>query len=102
MSNYNVKFDTIQEAWFAASTEAEGYNSSLRIPIFKNEDGTFEIGSAQNQAWKDFGVEEVGDVSGWNIDDVCDSTDEKKERVNTFLLLNKSELFYLFKESFEY
>jgi hypothetical protein len=93
-------YNTIKEAWFAATVKAEGYNSSLRIPIFKNEDGTYEIGTAQQEGWEDIGVQEVGSVSGWNIDDCYDENEDTREqRILDFLLENQEELFELFEEN---
>lgn len=67
-----MKFDTLKEAYKEALIKSEGYKSDMRIPIFKNTDGTFEIGGAQHFQWSDISdgtFTEIGSVDGWFFDD---------------------------------
>ena len=40
----STKFETLSEAFEAAILQAEGHESSMKAPVFKNDDCTFEVG----------------------------------------------------------
>ena len=99
------KFETLREAFEAATLQAEGCDPSMKAPIFKNEDGTFDVGGMQNENWNDISdgaFEEIGSVAGWDVN-VFDfgegmTEDEKaKEAYNQ----NEIEWFNDFCECYE-
>ena len=82
-----AKFETLNEAFKVATLQAEGYSSSVKAPIYKNNDGTFEVGEIQSQNWNDISdgtFEEIGGVSGWDVnfydffDDFCKISNKEK------------------------
>lgn len=118
--DYNSKFEIgiskqlkfkimeLDEAFKAATLQSEGYESSMRTPIFKNGDGTYEIGGIQDKQWSDISdgtFEEIGSVKGWdvNIYDFGEGSDEmtKEEKAEEVFNQNETEWFNNFKESFE-
>lgn len=101
-------FETLSEAFEAATLQAEGYEQSMKAPIFKNEDGTFEVGGMQNENWNDISdgtFEEIGSVAGWDVsvydfgEDGEEMTDE--EKAQEVFNQNKTEWFNDFCERFD-
>lgn len=104
----NTKFETLNEAFEVATLQAEGYESSLRSPIFKNEDGTFEVGGMQHNQWADISdgtFEEIGSVEGWDVSgyDFGEGSEEmtNEEKAKEVFSQNESEWFNDFCERYE-
>jgi hypothetical protein len=104
----STKFETLNEAFEAGTLQAEGHESSMKAPIFKNEDGTFEVGGMQNENWNDISdgtFEEIGSVSGWDVSiydfgEVSEEmTDEEKSQ--EVFNQNETEWFNDFCERYE-
>lgn len=104
----STKFETLSEAFEAATLQAEGHKSSMKAPIFKNDDGTFEVGGMQNQTWNDISdgtFEEIGSVSGWEVSvyDFGEGSEEMtaSEKAQEVLNQNEPEWFNDFCERYE-
>lgn len=103
-----TKFETLSEAFEAATLQAEGYESSMKAPIFKNEDGTFEVGGMQEENWNDISdgsFEEIGGVSGWdvNVFDFGEGSQEmsNEDKAQEAFNQNETEWFNDFCERYE-
>lgn len=104
----STKFETLNEAFKAAALQAEGHESSMKAPIFKNEDGTFEVGRMQNENYNDISdgtFEEIGSVPGWDVSvyDFGEGSEEmtNEEKAKEVFNQNENELFNNFCERYE-
>jgi len=103
-----TKFETLNEAFEAATLQAEGHESSMKAPIFKNDDGTFEVGGMQNENWNDISdgtFEEIGGVNGWDVSvfDFGEGSEEMtdEDKAQEVFNQNKTEWFNDFCERYE-
>lgn len=104
----STKFETLREAFEAATLQAEGHESSMKASIFKNDDGTFEVGGMQNENWNDISdgtFEEIGSVSGWDVSvyDFGEGSEEMtdEEKSQEVFNQNETEWFNDFCEHYE-
>ena len=102
------RFETLREAFEAATLQVEGHESSMKAPIFKNDDGTFEVGGIQNENWNDISdgtFEEIGSVSGWDVSvyDFGEGSEEMtdEEKAQEVFDVNAIEWFKYFCEQYE-
>jgi len=103
-----TKFETLNEAFEEATLQAEGHESSMKAPIFKNEDGTYEVGKMQNENCSDISdgtFEEIGSVAGWDVRvyDFGENSEEmtNEDKAQEVFNENRTEWFNLFCECYE-
>lgn len=102
------KLETLEEAFEAAMIEAQGHSENNKVPIFKNEDGTYQIGSIQDIKYNDIPdgtFEEIGSVTGWdvsyfNFGEYNESMTEKEKAKEAFQQ-NGNEWFTEFCDRYE-